>query len=75
VSGDIFPSLVLTVSETARILGIGRNQAYGAIRRGDIPSIRMGRRILVPRHALEQLLNRPVINDHLGSTRVDDHAS
>jgi excisionase family DNA binding protein len=75
VSGDIFPSLVLTVSETARVLRIGRNQAYDAVRRGDIPSIRVGRRILVPRHALEQLLNRSVIDDHLDSTEARDHAS
>ena len=44
------------VEEAARILGIGRSAAYEAVRRGDIPSIRIGRRVLVPRAALDRLL-------------------
>lgn len=48
--------LTLTVSETARILGIGRNSAYGAISRGEIPVIRVGKRLLVPKAALETML-------------------
>ncbi len=50
---------VLTVVEVAKILRIGRISAYQAIERGEVPSIRIGRRILVPRIALEQLLTRP----------------
>lgn len=46
----------LTVDEAARMLGIGRGSAYEAVRRGDIPSIRVGRRLVVPRVALERLL-------------------
>ena len=46
----------LTVDEAAEILGIGRNSAYDAIRRGEIPAVRLGRRLLVPRRALERLL-------------------
>jgi excisionase family DNA binding protein len=49
---------VLTVDEVAKILRIGRISAYQAIERGEAPSIRIGRRILVPRMALEQVLNR-----------------
>ena len=45
-----------TVEETAKRLGIGRNSAYEAVKRGDIPSIRIGRRILVPTKALDNLL-------------------
>jgi|AP45_3_1055517.scaffolds.fasta_scaffold108014_2 excisionase family DNA binding protein len=48
--------LVLTVSEAAELLKIGRSCAYEAIRNGQLPVIRMGRRILVPRAALERLL-------------------
>jgi len=43
-------SLTMTVDEAARILGISRNSAYEAVRRNQIPSIRIGRRILIPRH-------------------------
>lgn len=46
----------MTVIEAAKRLGIGRNQAYEAAGRGEIPSIRIGNRILVPTAALERML-------------------
>jgi len=49
--------LTFTVEETAKILGIGRNSAYEAVARGEIPVIRVGKRLLVPKAALERLLN------------------
>ena len=49
--------LVLTAVETARLLRIGRGTVYEYIRCGSIPSIRIGRRILVPRAALERMLS------------------
>ena len=57
--------LTLTVDETAKCLGIGRNSAYEAIARGEIPVIRVGKRLLVPKAALETLLavGRPKKND------------
>lgn len=48
-----------TVDEMAAHLGIGRNAAYEAIKRGEIPVLRIGRRILVPRAALDHLLASP----------------
>ena len=48
--------LTLTVDETAKCLGIGRNSAYEAIARGEIPVVRVGKRLLVPKAALERLL-------------------
>jgi excisionase family DNA binding protein len=47
----------LTVEETATILGIGRSAAFEACRTGAIPSIRIGRRLVVPRLALDRLLS------------------
>jgi excisionase family DNA binding protein len=49
---------VLTVEEVAKALRVGRSTAYDAIRRGEIPSVRIGRRLLVPRHALDKMLNK-----------------
>jgi excisionase family DNA binding protein len=46
----------LSIEEAAGALGIGRTLAYEAVRRGEIPTIRIGRRLLVPRGALDQLL-------------------
>jgi excisionase family DNA binding protein len=49
--------MTLTVNETAERLGIGRNQAYEAVKNGQIPAIRIGKRLLVPEAALERLLD------------------
>lgn len=49
----------VTVEEAARLLGIGRNSAFAAVQRGEIPALRIGRRVLVPRAALERLLAEP----------------
>lgn len=45
-----------TVTEVADIVGISRSTAYECVRRGEIPARRFGRRIVVLRHELEQLL-------------------
>jgi excisionase family DNA binding protein len=49
-------ALTLTVTEAAHLLRLSRNTAYAAAKRGDIPTVRIGRRLLVPRAALEELL-------------------
>ncbi len=46
----------LTVPEAGKALGIGRNQAYEAVRKGLIPSLKIGKRLLVPKAALDKLL-------------------
>ena len=43
------------VEEAAQILGIGRQQAYAAVRSGEIPSIRIGRSWRIPLEALRQM--------------------
>jgi excisionase family DNA binding protein len=48
--------LVFTVEEAAQLLGISRSFAYEAVQRGEIPSMRIGRRILVPKTALLRFL-------------------
>lgn len=45
-----------TVVEVAEILGIGRNTAYESCRNGEIPTIKIGGRILIPRSAVDDLL-------------------
>ena len=36
-----------TVEESAEVLGISRNSAYEGVKEGQIPSIRVGKRIVV----------------------------
>jgi excisionase family DNA binding protein len=51
--------LTYQIEEAAKLLGIGRNHCYEAAKRGEIPCIRIGRRLLIPRAALEEMLARP----------------
>ena len=50
--------LTLTIAETAKLLGIGRQLTYERVKTGEIPVIKIGRRLLVPRRALEKLLEQ-----------------
>lgn len=52
-----YERLTLTVEEAGKRLGIGRNGAYDAVRRGEIPTIKLGRRLLVPIAALDRMLD------------------
>jgi excisionase family DNA binding protein len=42
----------ITIEQTARLLGLGRTAAYDAAKRGELPTRRLGRRLLVPVPAL-----------------------
>lgn len=48
--------LVFTVEEAAQLLGISRSFAYEAVQRGEIPSMRIGRRIIAPKLALHRFV-------------------
>ena len=50
-------SLVVSVEEAAGLLGISRGLAYELVRRGELPSIRLGRRLVVPRRRLVELVD------------------
>lgn len=54
---DIQPLTIPVWPDAGRLLGLGRNATYGAISRGEIPVIRLGRRIVVSRRALERLID------------------
>ena len=49
-------ALTVSVPAAGKLLGLGRNAAYEAAARGEIPSIRIGGRVLVPKVALQRLL-------------------
>jgi excisionase family DNA binding protein len=46
-----------TVEEAGEILGLSRWAAYQAASNGNLPVVRVGHRLIVPRHALEKLLD------------------
>ena len=47
---------VLTVDEARRVLRIGRRQLYRAIARREVPALKVGRSIRIPRSGLEAWL-------------------
>jgi len=51
------PALTVTVEEAARLLGISRTLAYELVTRGELPHLRLGRRIVVSRRALELMVD------------------
>lgn len=53
---DLDSRITLTVEEVASLLGLGRTAAYEAARRGEIPTRRLGRRVLVPVPAFQAWL-------------------
>ncbi|PJB48719.1 MAG: DNA-binding protein [Chloroflexi bacterium CG_4_9_14_3_um_filter_45_9] len=53
--------LTITVDEAAKQLGISRALAYEMARTGKLPTLRFGRRFVVPRKAIDQLLENPEI--------------
>jgi excisionase family DNA binding protein len=50
--------LTLSVPETATLLGISRTHAYELVARHELPAIRLGRRVLIPWEAIQDLLRR-----------------
>ncbi|EKP94488.1 helix-turn-helix domain-containing protein [Thermaerobacter subterraneus] len=48
--------LLLTVPEAAKVLRVGVSRAYEMAHRGEIPAVRIGRRVRVPRDALTLFL-------------------
>lgn len=53
---DVRSRATISVPEAGEVLGIGREAAYNAARRGELPTLRLGRRLLVPTQALLDML-------------------
>jgi len=48
--------LTYKIEEAARLAGCGRNAMYDAAKRGEVPVIRIGKRLLIPKAAFDRLL-------------------
>ena len=53
---DAMNSPTTTVPIAGKLLGLSRNKAYEAASRGDIPTLRFGKRIVVPTMPLRRML-------------------
>ena len=58
---------LITVVEAAEVLRISRNLAYDLVARGEMPHVRLGRIIRVPRKSLEDWIARQTVETVNGS--------
>jgi len=58
--GAIEERYCMAVPEAARRLGVSRNFGYELVKRGKLPVIRFGKRLLIPKAALEKMLEKGV---------------
>jgi excisionase family DNA binding protein len=52
-----------SVREAAQLLGISKNSAYQACHKGQIPCLKVGRRILIPKPRFDLLLGNNEVKD------------
>lgn len=73
--------LAVSVPEAALLIGLSRSTTYAAVKRGEIPSVRVGGRVLIPLRRLQELIdpqeepearNRTVIEDKEAAIRSND---
>ena len=57
--------LTITVTEAAELLGISRGLAYEMVRTGKLTALRFGKRLLIPKIAIEQLLQSTISEEFL----------
>jgi excisionase family DNA binding protein len=57
MSAETEEPAVLTIEEAAKLLRISRRSAYEAAHNKHIPTVRIGRRLLVPKDRLRRLLD------------------
>jgi excisionase family DNA binding protein len=60
------------VQEVGDILGIGRNTAYTAVKNGQIPAFRIGKRLLISRNTVERLLAARSIPNNLQNGNAEE---
>ncbi len=49
-------ALTLSVEHAARLIGVSRSTAYRLVRDGELPAVRVGRRVLILKKPLMQML-------------------
>lgn len=63
--------LTLSVEETATILGISRAFAYQLVAKKELPAVRLGRRIVIPRKAVEAIVEQARTTEQFSSDMSD----
>ncbi|APH13225.1 hypothetical protein ASJ33_07710 [Dehalococcoides mccartyi] len=53
--------LTLSVQEVTKLLGVSKSGVYELVHTGKIPSLRFGRRILIPRMQLDKMISMQIL--------------
>lgn len=67
----------VSIPDAARLLGIGRSTAYAAVKSGELPAIRVGRRVRIPSRWIREALgvdDEPVLSTRVELLRLPDKA-
>jgi excisionase family DNA binding protein len=59
-NGRTEPPLLLRATEVAHLLGLGRSKVYEMMQTGELPTVKIGTAVRVPRAALEQWVQRKI---------------
>jgi excisionase family DNA binding protein len=59
--------LALTIGDFCRAVGLGRSTVYGLIDRGELESIKVGYRRLIPYQAAKDLLERSKVKPEVAA--------
>ena len=51
----VYQKAVYTVAQVAKMFGINRNLAYELARRGELPAIWLGKRLVCPKVAIDRM--------------------
>jgi excisionase family DNA binding protein len=70
-SHDQTDRLVFTVPEAGRLLGLSRNASYEAAKRGDIPTLRIGRLLLVPKGPFHRMVELTATSTAVSAKKSD----
>jgi excisionase family DNA binding protein len=68
-------TLVVSVAEAAKLLGVSDDLLYEVVERGELPCVRFGRRRLIPRRALDLVIEAALAGFEPSrvATAVADH--
>ncbi len=67
--------LLLRPTEVGKLLGLGRSTVFAMLATGELPVVRLGRSVRVPREALERWIRERTLESHGTGVPIPSQAS